>query len=123
LDAAGCGAAAVEESDFRASSADAAVDAGLAGELAGFVADAGAVEAGAPEAGVVDVGPAEVGAGEDGVAFESAAAGCDPAAGLGFVACEALAVPEDDGAGVLESGACEVSVAALFVPEISQPSP
>jgi len=99
----------------------AAVAAGAAGVLAGLVAGAGAAEVGVPEAGLADAG-----ADDDGVAVESATAGGDPTAGVGFAAgADVFAVPEDGGAGVIESGASEVCVAAgaLFVPEISQPNP
>ena len=112
-----------DESDFGASLvADVSgFDAGAAGELAGFVAGAGAADVAAPEPGLADAG-----AGDGGVAVESAGAGGDPDGAVGFAAGgEMLAVPEDDGAGTLESAGSEVCVVggALFVPEISQPNP
>lgn len=124
LDTAGCVASAGDTSDFGASpTADVAgVGAGVAVEVVGFVAGAGAADVVGPEAGLADAG---TGDGEV-VAVESATAGGDPTAGVGFAAgADVLAVPEDGGAGVIESGASEVCVAAgaLFVPEISQPKP
>jgi len=116
----GCAATAGGESGLGAFPATgvAGVDAAGAGELVGPVAGAGAAEPGVPEAGLGDPG-----AGDGGVVVESA--GCDPTAAVGFAASGVLVVPGDDGAGVPESGASEVCVAAgaLFVPEISQPSP
>ncbi len=116
-------AAGGEESAFGASPvADVSgFDAGAAGELAGLVAGAGAADVAVPEPGLADAG-----AGDGGVAVDSAGAGGDPDGAVGFAAGgEVLAVPDDDGAGMLESAGSEVCVAggALFVPEMSQPSP
>lgn len=119
----GAAVAGAAGSDFAASPGDddAGVAAELAGVPAGLVGGAGADDAGVPDAGLLG----DAGAPDDG-AVELVAAGCGPGAAVGFAAgVDVLPLPEEGGAGVVDSGASEVCVAAgaLFVPERSQPNP